>query len=111
MPSISNSWSCVPISLSNSNEYESPEHPPPFTPILRKTFSGRFCARLSSLTCLAAASVHSTAIKRSPPRSSRGGRRGGARLQPLLFAVRPRRLDRVLGAPRAAALAARQRPL
>src|SRR6059036_2330348 len=108
MPSISNSLSCVPISLSNSNEYESPEHPPPFTPILRKTFSGRFWARLSSLTCLAAASVNSTAIKRSPPRSSRGGRRSGARLQPLLFAVRQRRLDRVLGEHRAVDLDGRQ---
>src|SRR5207249_7101637 len=108
MPSISNSLSCVPISLSNSSEYESPEHPPPFTPILRKTFSGRFWARLSSLTCLAAASVNSTAIKRSPPRSSRGGRRSGARLQPLLFAVRQRRLDRVLGEHRAVDLDGRQ---
>src|SRR5437016_13102153 len=97
MPSISNSLSCVPISLSNSSEYESPEHPPPFTPILKKTFSGRFWARLSSLTCLAAASVNSTALERSPPRSSRGGRRGGARAQPRLCALRQRRLDRALG--------------
>src|SRR2546427_9693608 len=101
MPSISNSLSCVPISLSNSSEYESPEHPPPFTPILKKTFSGRFWARLSSLTCLAAASVNSTAITPSPPRSSRGGRRGAARLQPLLFPVPPRRLARVLAEHRA----------
>src|SRR2546427_11020198 len=97
MPSISNSLSCVPISLSNSSEYESPEHPPPFTPILKKTFSGRFWARLSSLTCLAAASVKSTAITRSPPRSSRGGRRGGAGLHRLLFAGRHPRLHRIVG--------------
>src|SRR3989441_4719860 len=108
MPSISNSLSCVPISLSNSSEYESPEHPPPFTPILKKTFAGSFWSRWSSLPCWPPPSVTSTAITRSPPRSSRGGRRGGARLQPLLFAVRQRRLDRVLGEHRAVDLDGRQ---
>src|SRR5438309_11272501 len=108
MPSISNSLSCGPISLSNSSEYESPEHPPPFTPIRKKTVSGRLCARLSSLTWLAAASVSATAIERSPPRPSSRGRGDRALLHPLRLVVRQRRLDRVLGEHRAMDLDGRQ---
>ena len=32
---MSNFLSCGPTSVSNSSEYDSPEHPPPFTPIRR----------------------------------------------------------------------------
>src|SRR5437667_7461746 len=39
----------------------------PFTPIRRNTVSGRFWARLSSFTCLAAASDSVTAMRSLPP--------------------------------------------
>src|SRR3990172_6793480 len=134
MPSISNSLSCGPSSVSNSSEYDRPEHPPPFTPIRRNTVSGRCWACLSSLTCLAAASDRVTAIARPLP--SRGRRRGprprgggpppvpvvrpppsgggrgglgpGERVPVLVPVVRQRRLDRVLGQHRAVDLDGRQ---
>src|SRR5262252_9647638 len=107
MPSSSNSLSWGPRSLSNSREYDMPEHPPPFTPILRKTVSGRFWARLSSFTCFAAASDSRTAIGL---RSSRYlfRRRGGVRRSALLPVVGQRGLDRVLGQHRAVDLHRRQ---
>src|SRR5438552_1138199 len=98
MPSISNSLSCGPISLSNSSEYERPEHPPPFTPILRKTVLGRFCACWSSFTCFTAASDNASAIELCPS-PALPGRRGVRDV--LLAVVRQRCLDRVLRQHRA----------
>src|SRR6266581_6099393 len=105
MPSISNSLSCGPISLSNSSEYERPEHPPPFTPILRKTVLGRFCACWSSFTCFTAASDNANAIELCPSPALPG--RLGVR-DVLLAVVRQRRLDRVLRQHRAVDLDRRQ---
>src|SRR5882672_2985067 len=99
MPSISNSLSCGPISLSNSSEYERPEHPPPFTPILRKTVLGSFCACLSSFTCLTAASDNVSAMELFSSPALPG--RLGVRRALLVAVVRQRRLDRVLGQHRA----------
>src|SRR5262245_37290324 len=110
MPSSSNSLSWGPRSLSNSREYDMPEHPPPLTPILRKTVSGRFCARLSSFTCFAAASDSATAIVFVPPATCRYlfGRCGSRRRCVLFPVVGQRRLDRVLGEHRAVDLHRRQ---
>src|SRR4030095_720290 len=107
MPSITNSLSCGPISLSNSREYDIPEHPPPFTPMRRKTVSGRFCACLSSFTCFAAASDSASAIPCLPPDPLRRRLSGvGARV--LLAVVSQGRPDGVLGQHRAVDLHGRQ---
>src|SRR5262245_47788460 len=107
MPSSSNSLSWGPRSLSNSREYDMPEHPPPFTPILRNTVSGRFWARLSSFTCFAAASDSATAIGLCSSRYL-FRRCGGIRRCVLLPVVGQRGLDRVLGQHRAVDLHRRQ---
>src|SRR5262245_19421881 len=109
---MSNFLSRGPTSLSNSSEYDRPEHPPPFTPIRRYTFS-RFCALISAFTCLAAFSVSATAMVLDPPRDV-GPRSGGALAlgrrgaRPLLPVIGERRLDRVLGQHRAVDLDGRQ---
>src|SRR5260370_42410942 len=56
MRSIANCLSCGCNSLSKSSSCERPELPSPFTLVRRTTWSERFWARLSSLTCLVAAS-------------------------------------------------------
>src|SRR5262245_19063112 len=103
MPSSSNFLSCGPSSLSTSSEYDSPEHPPPLTPMRRNTLS-LSCASMSVLTCFAAFSVIPSAIGPFPPcprclslfrcRLAGGRFRGPA---PLLLVVGEGRLDGVLG--------------
>src|SRR4029434_3565988 len=108
MPSISNCLSCGPISLSNSRAYDIPEQPPPFTPMRRKTVSGRFWACLSCFTCLLAFSDSATAMPSSSfaPRLFRCGRVGLGSV--LVLVVGQRRLDGVLGQHRAVDLDRRQ---
>src|SRR5262245_63955299 len=110
---MSNFLSCGPTSLSNSSEYDKPEHPPPLTPMRRNTFS-RCWAVMSCLTCFAAFSVNASAMIRrfllrapvpSPLRCVLLSRRFR---RPLLPVVEKRRLDRVLGENRAVNLHGRQ---
>src|SRR5262245_43822919 len=107
MPSSSNFLSCGPSSLSNSSEYDSPEHPPPLTPMRRNRFS-LFCASMSILTCLAAFSLMPSAMCSLPPPVSSGpllrcglARRGFRGPAPPLLVVGERRLDGILGEDRA----------
>src|SRR5437867_2645176 len=105
---MSNCLSNLPSSVSNSRLYESPEQPPPFTPIRRKAFS-RPCPSKSSFTRLAAVGVRLTAIAPpllSPPLSC--PRRCRLLLRPLLLEVLDGRLDRVLGQDGAVDLDRRQ---
>src|SRR5688500_15662118 len=104
-PSMSNSLSCGPFSVSNSSRYDIPEHPPPFTPIRRNAVSGRFCWALSSFTCFVAFSESATAMI---PSSRLFGCRRDVIRRALFLVVRERRLDRVLGQHRAVDLHGRQ---
>src|SRR5881296_1505262 len=105
---MSNCLSNLPSSVSNSRLYESPEQPPPFTPIRRKAFSKPWPSK-SSFTRLAAVDVRWTAIAPlllPPPLSC--PRRCRLLLRPLLLEVLDGRLDRVLGQDGAVDLDRRQ---
>src|SRR5688500_17413934 len=104
-PSMSNSLSCGPFSVSNSSRYDMPEQPPPFTPIRRNAVSGRFCWALSSFTCFVAFSESATAMIRSSRllRCCRDVIR-----RAFFLVVGERRLDRVLGQHRTVDLHRRQ---
>src|SRR5919108_1257649 len=106
MPSMSNSRSCGPISESNSSAYDMPEHPPPLTPMRRKTSSPRCCSSFSRLTCATAVSDSISAIVRSSDLLRR--RLGRCLGRVLVLVVRQGRLDRVLGQDRAVDLDWRQ---
>src|SRR5882724_6780346 len=104
---MSNVLSWGPTSLSNSSEYDSPEQPPPFTPMRRYTFSRR-CASISCFTCFAAFSVSATPYRSSPSSMAvvalslgRGAARRSFRLGPLLLVILQGGLDGVLGQDRA----------
>src|SRR5688500_3662349 len=97
-PSMSNSLSCGPFSVSNSSRYDMPEQPPPFTPIRRNAVSGRFCWALSSFTCFVAFSESATAMI---PSSRLFRCRRDVIRRALFLVVRERRLDGVLGQHRA----------